>query len=593
MNMIHGTLGIRTWVFMLLGLAFFVVSQYTTKPFDFYDISVVKDRGEPKKLEAFPFSEIKGGSEYVFRFHLDGVTHSHWQIIPDNLLNNIKINGQNVDLSEIDNDALRNWSKGFQISLFKYLHQGKNEIEIQVRNFGGPAALKIIPQGIGYYGWFSKLIAACGFVFFCLPIILVSSVRYRWVFFVSCVFIAYYNTYTSYLLHGHDVEAHIEYVQHLIEHVNPPPPFGGWEFHQPPLYYYLVLPFYWLGEQVSWLDKHELIQYFSAYLMVMVLYFSCRIFRLFYPEEDIRFACCILLMCFWPSIFIHASRVGNDIVFYLFAIICFYYICRWWLEDRTSYFVLSAVFCALAIMSKSSGIILVATAGSLYLIRMYSSGPSRFFDMLKLALLVSPILLIGFVVSFGDSIYYKYMGSGSDALLGTSINSLNGKLFVDNEPRNYLIFDIQTFLMEPFALPWEDKGGRDYFWNYFLKSSLFGEFTFHSEYHKFVALMVGPVCLLIVAITLLGIIKEWKTWNKAPLLVFSFFSILAVIVFRASAPASPHSDFRFVLPVLCCFFVYFSQACDPHRYFCWVNFIRISLSLLIAFLSILFFTIPG
>lgn len=575
----------NTWFYLALAVVFILFAEYTKKPLDPEGLKVKRDEGAFQHIAGFPFKERKGAKTYEFQFQYSGHQASEWNIIPDNKLVYIKVNGESVDLSEVSSKALKDYKKGFNISLGQYLTEKDNIVSVGVQNYGGPGALNIVSTGLGSGGWLTKLLSVVGFLLLCLPLILRLDSSTRWYLVTACILIAYYNTLIPFTDNDHDAIAHVQYINYLLQNIHPPAPFGAWEFHQPPVYYYLTAPLLLLGYGVDWIDGLELIQSLSSYAMVIFLFYSCRLFKLFFPEGGVRYFCCVLLLCLWPSMVIHSARLGNDVVYYAFTIISFYYICLWWKEERTRDFFVAAIFAAFAVTTKANGTILVATAGMLVLIRAVNQRSID--EMITLSLKAVPIIFVGLAISFGDSVYYMLAGDSENVLLGSSIKNLSKDLFVGNEPRNYLMFDVQTFVAEPYAYPWSDVGGRQYFWNYLLKTSLVSQFDFSRGYHENLSYALSVGYIVMLASIIAQMFRAGFSLENSPLLLFMFFSVLALLVFKVKAPASPHGDFRYIFPMLTCMFIYFAYGFKG-RLSSWGNISRLVLVFFMAALSFLY-----
>lgn len=71
------------------------------------------------------------------KVNLDWFAARRYQIIPDDRLIELKINGQSVDLSEIPAASLQDVSRGFHIQLDEFLHTGSNHVSFTFQDFGG------------------------------------------------------------------------------------------------------------------------------------------------------------------------------------------------------------------------------------------------------------------------------------------------------------------------------------------------------------------------------------------------------------------------------------------------------------------------
>src|SRR5690606_22054794 len=75
------------------------------------------------------------------KVELDWFAARRYQIIPDDQLIELKINGQLVDLSEIPAKSFQDVSQGYHIQLGDFLHTGSNDLIFTFRDFGGEMVL--------------------------------------------------------------------------------------------------------------------------------------------------------------------------------------------------------------------------------------------------------------------------------------------------------------------------------------------------------------------------------------------------------------------------------------------------------------------
>ncbi|MEJ2418430.1 MAG: hypothetical protein P8Y45_16165, partial [Exilibacterium sp.] len=125
----------------------------------------------------------------------------------------------------------------------------------------------------------------------------------------------------------------------------------------------------------------------------------------------------------------------------------------------------------------------------------------------------------------------------------------------------FIPLDIPTFLTSPWVSAWEDKTGRDNFWNYTLRSSISGEFQFSGQAQTWLAYVIGVILLMLVLTGMLYLafrVKEaltgsfWKVFYSPyfPMFLLGFFWMASLLVLRYKYPYSCSNDFRYVLPVI-------------------------------------------
>jgi hypothetical protein len=124
---------------------------------------------------------------------------------------------------------------------------------------------------------------------------------------------------------------------------------------------------------------------------------------------------------------------------------------------------------------------------------------------------------------------------------------------------------VHTYITEPFADPENDSGGRQYFWNYFLKTMLFGQFNFSSPKAPFLstitqilATILSLVSLQMIFFFLIGFILSTRKFSFFNLLflLWVVLPLFSLISYRYNHSFSPNGDFRFIFPTIIPF-IYF------------------------------------
>jgi hypothetical protein len=166
--------------------------------------------------------------------------------------------------------------------------------------------------------------------------------------------------------------------------------------------------------------------------------------------------------------------------------------------------------------------------------------------------------LRGIVLSFGiiallavfsqTRAIQSVMEGGNISLVGNS-SGLNSNLKVKNEVGYYAYFDLEKFIIYPYTSPWDDALGRQYFWNYAFKTSLFGEF--HLNGTPFGKTLAGVISLLVLPLLLFALWGALHFQGRdAPALLFGLALFAALAWARFQYPYSCTNDFRYIMPAL-------------------------------------------
>lgn len=126
-------------------------------------------------------------------------------------------------------------------------------------------------------------------------------------------------------------------------------------------------------------------------------------------------------------------------------------------------------------------------------------------------------------------------------------------MYVGNSWRHYLFLNFASYFKSPFVDSGIPGTGREYFWNYVLKSSMFGDFHwFQKPVERILALVMSPLLLGLVGLFGIGAARNLRRSPRRslPLLVVIFLSFLVLFFHRFSMPYSANNDFRFIYPVV-------------------------------------------
>ncbi len=236
----------------------------------------------------------------------------------------------------------------------------------------------------------------------------------------------------------------------------------------------------------------------------------------------------------------------------------------WRIGKENKMLYVASLFAALAAVTKSNGFVLMGIIFILLLFDFVKSEAKR--QYFKKIFLVMIIFILGIAINVYDNLYYALKENRKDWLVASLVNvnaNVNKGLYVGNKPENYLFFDINTFLTVPYTSTWEDWGGRQFFWNFLLKSSLFGEFNFPNLFLEIIALILSFILLSMTLFFLAGCFFYMKTKlrkkRRYGLILLSVVLLLALlIVWRIKSPLSALADFRYIYPIVVSFSVFYS-----------------------------------
>lgn len=256
------------------------------------------------------------------------------------------------------------------------------------------------------------------------------------------------------------------------------------------------------------------------------------------------------LFAFWPVAIIHSVRIGNDPMEYFLFTASLYYMHRWYRDDKKRDLMIASLMGAGAIVTKANGEILVAVLAVIGLYKMIKS--KQYIAYLKLSIMPFSILFTAVAITVAPGLILMLQGK-RDKLYIDNIDGLSHANLVGNTAANYLWFDAKIFVTEPFADPYDDRMGRQFFWNYLGKTGLFGEFKYPNLLCINTAVFSSLLEIFMLIYIMFGIYHMTKDDFKrqAVILLSGFFLWAGITYMRMTFPAN--IDFRYIVPILITF----------------------------------------
>jgi hypothetical protein len=522
-------------------------------------------KNEQYKSLSLPFSHDYIG-DYSIRITLDGIYSSSqsFRIYPDDEIHQLSVNGTQVSLNHLTQDQRRNYGSGFVIELDGFKPNNTNTLEFQLSNASNPAGFRIestqrvdLPKSIFIY------LALIILVFVLKRHMAINKTQTLLVVFGLAVSLVYLSktderTRTFDVFEG---GGHKDYIEYLIEHKSLPVPGDGWEYHQPPLYYLTAA----LAKKMV-LGDSEITgdlwgQLFALFLWTVFLVSSLASIRLAFRQYNLAIFLASFTFALWPSGIIHSIRIGNDLALYAFYSIAFFYTLKWWRNRNTETLFWASLWIAAAILTKSNGLAVAGVLGFLMLLHLYrlakKSGSFKSPKIWRDVTIAGGFFCLALLINFADNLKYYFDGVSKDWLLSNVSEMINPGLKVSNDVKNYVIFDSATFLENPFISTWDDNYGRQYFWNFLLRSSLSSEFSFEGKLMAVWGISNGVLLLIMLFGTITYYLQRQPRLNHSvviyrnlPWVMGLILPFVLLLAYRIKVPLSCNTDFRYIYPVL-------------------------------------------
>ena len=371
---------------------------------------------------------------------------------------------------------------------------------------------------------------------------------------LSIAFLTFFHwfTYTNFMQYTMDMPGHLQYISYIAEYGHLPPKQDGWAFYHAPLYYVLQALVLRVGNYFGSFDPIEMLRIINIFYFLTFLIFGILTLHLLIKNHWAYYSALALLI-FYPSGILFSSQIDSHLLLYPLYAGTIYFLLRWIYEERSVLLAFSLIFLGLCIATRTNGFILFP----IFIIVLIYKWRLLYY---KLKYFTQPCIILGIsVVIIGllinqERLYNNYYINDKMPEIVGNIEKLSSALKVENNIKNLMYFDIKTYLSEPFWSVWDNKHGRQYFWNSMLKSSLFGEFQFRSST---TAQIISLLLLWIIIYQIFNTLINWKhyfisrEWWICILLLF--IPISALIYTKWRFPYSCTQDFRYIYPALIAF----------------------------------------
>lgn len=371
------------------------------------------------------------------------------------------------------------------------------------------------------------------------------------VFFIGALLRSIYLLSTSIWERSYDWPQHWDYILYVLRHWDIPRASQGWQYYQPPLYYFLnalaLLPATLFHDEYLLM---RLAQVLSLAISIAALGAGIWIGTLLFSEREkdkrLLFAAGI---AFLPGLVFHASRVNNDTLLPLISFLFFGFLYRWWIRGSERDLLTAAVIVACGLLTKSNALPLAALLFFCILTRQLRHWRTS----LRYVLLCFSIL---FALT-GWHYTLRFIVERNIHIVG-NIGTNNPELYIDTiEAKNFYTFRPIAVLRQPYNNPWTDSSGRRFFWEHLTKSSLAGEWGLGRNLYTIMQFLLMLLMLFAVLGTA-GLIRTIRHQFHAgfPVLATGVVLIGSMMALVMQKPVGGFQDFRYIplfaVPVLYC-----------------------------------------
>ena len=435
----------------------------------------------------------------------------------------------------------------------------------------GGAAVLVVLAALAFFAW-PETVSPWAIFVPSLVLLVALLVRLKLprnaVVIIACAATLYaaYFEYTSFGQRNFDGGEQLNYVKYVAEKHALPPADACFVCHHPPAYYVAAAVTYKAFKLTRAVRSVKGTQLLSLLITLGFVIFGTLTLQRFTRREWIM-GLGTALIAFWPYTIMNAARLHNDVLVSAAMAGCLYFLVKWYQDERPTDLWLAGTLAVVALLSKTNGFIVVAAIALTVIYKVFRADDRR--RLLKRAAPALSIVALC-VVAFT---FLRGPGSSVDTrerVLGTA-TKIGVHEWVGNEPVNYLYFDVEEYLTEPYVFAYRDTGGRQYYWNHLLKSSLFATHNKQADaetafrWNMRIAHVMGFLLLamlLYLAAALMMRRREGLLDKYAVPIISSGCFIGGHMAFRSMVPAAHHGDFRMVHPIVIAFVIAFVLSVD-------------------------------
>ncbi len=499
-------------------------------------------------------------------------------IRPDDCVRKVEVNNGIVPLPPGDL-CLR--SSPIRVFVKPYLNSGSNQITIAIENTGGPYGMRLhLTPSIAVIVGYIIIIALGAIVAYRHAGLTGETLIFG---MLACPYFLYWLLYHPNYAASHDLSGHIGYIQHIAQDWTHPYAYMGRERWHPPTYYFLAAVVYRLGQSIG-IDPLTAVRLLSMAMFGIFCLFAVATLRVVSTSpRSAPFFTSVMLLLFFPTSVLMASRINNDIALYAAWSASFFYLTRWYQRFSVADLRNTCIATGVAVAIKSNSIIVLGIVSAVVISALILRQISlRYFYSRTLMVGVGFLVLAGFV-NLGRLLFGN--GSAGDVALHFGQSGRDPSTIF-----HYLSFDLRGLVSFPFQSNLIEPG----FWPYVARAMTFGEYRW--RYPALASVLIFAVVVVLVStvvITATRILAVRETWRRElPLLVSALFPFIALAAFYHLKGMKVCQDFRFIFPViipLCALYMRSLESVRPKPALRALYWILLMTGLIVASGSVLFY----
>lgn len=518
---------------------------------------------EPKHISlpfeersAFSFMSVPVNQEKSYLFRFDVIAYpfqsAQWRIMADDCINQIRVNGELVNLRQNKHESCK-FNNNILLNLSDYVRAGHNIVEIETTDLrGGKYEMDINHAftlfGVDLYNLINTPVIVGAWLF----LLVITRLKFDSFTVTACMF-AYYIFYRYFQVTGirekhPDWASHLSYLSYVKNNWFPPPSHAGWEYWQPPLYYFIAAITGTIGEyfNYSFFKTAASISFVSVFVFII---YGILILKFVIKNSAIQ-RLCICLLLFWPLMITLIGAINNEVFSYAFWAGILYHLMIWYHQRHKKHLIIALVLCGIMMLVRTSALVPLGTIAAIGLSALLF-GRIKLQDYLtKTVLLASLFLLVCLALNFGRTYYYKVNYAPKMGLIISNVHK-DPVLFKIHSPatlHKLTHIDMKSLFSRPYTDFWHDASGRQLFWNTYIKTVLFGFFEWpNARIATFIVIFLTFTMFYSILAPLFIRRLDHTHWF---LFVCVFVAIAAHITNRIMTATVTSSDGRYTFPLI-------------------------------------------
>ena len=362
-----------------------------------------------------------------------------------------------------------------------------------------------------------------------------------------------YALKTPYTVNQHDLESlgdsgHLEYIYRLANFKGLPTS-NEWQFYNPPLHYITSAIIFktnsFLGFSVDrCFENVQLLSVFWSTVTVAVAYKILRLLKF----NGIPLILTFSLVAFYPTITLFGGSLNNDPLAFMLIVCALFFVLKWRNSPNIKYIIFSGIFCGLSMMTKYSYFFVCFSILIYIFLKCLKS--QRNFSKTQICFIL-PCGILGLWYQIRNIILFSQNVVHYNKMSSTSLQYIPD-YFIKR------IFIIPNIEQKIFCSFYSDTN----LVAYFIKSSIFGEFSFSSNVIGGTLLFLNIILIASSVFAIFYILRNKNTFGRGGMWLFLIILMVELSFycwFNYIEPFGCNMDFRLIPITFICGTVIFGM----------------------------------